>query len=94
MLIEIYSKDNCPSCLSVKKMLNDHNLLFNEYKIGIDISREDVLKRFPHATTVPVMVVDGAHVLDPDAFQFLTEQFLAKFTANSNSRPYSEFLNS
>jgi len=69
--VEIYTKDGCNNCDTAKRMLNEKNVEYVEYIVGRDISREDVLTRFPTAKTVPIMVVDGKTIKEVDQFQVL-----------------------
>lgn len=62
MIIEIYTKPSCPSCLNAKIFLQSKGLEYTEVKIGKDISREDFLEKFPTARTVPWVIIDGLFV--------------------------------
>lgn len=61
-MIDIYSKENCGYCDAAKKLLDGRNIVYNEIQIGRDISREDFMERFPHARTVPVILIEGKHI--------------------------------
>jgi glutaredoxin 3 len=54
----IYTKDNCGYCVSAKTLLKQKNLEYTEYKIPEDISREQVMEKFPGIRTVPVILED------------------------------------
>ena len=41
--IELYSRDNCEWCEFAKDLLATHNLLYTEYKFGVDYTK-DILK--------------------------------------------------
>lgn len=58
MKIEIYSKPHCRYCLASTDLLTAKAIPYTEYKINQHISREDFLKKFPEAKTVPVIVID------------------------------------
>jgi len=60
MKVIIYSKDNCPNCLKVKKKLNKYNpkILILEK----DISRDDFLKKFPNVKQVPQVIIDNKYI--------------------------------
>jgi glutaredoxin len=62
ILIELYTKPNCKACFNTKKYLTEHNLHYKEYSIGVDITRDAVLEKFPSAKTVPICIYDGAWV--------------------------------
>jgi glutaredoxin len=55
----LYTKLGCPLCETTKNILNENKVPFQEYKIGEQITREEVLKRFPTARMAPVIVVNG-----------------------------------
>lgn len=59
MIIEVYSKNNCPYCSEATKLLQTLNLPFEEKKVGIDVTREQLLKRIPSARSVPQIIIDG-----------------------------------
>lgn len=58
-MIEIYTKDNCGYCVAAKNLLKVKGIEYKEYHIPNDVSREDVIERFPGIRTVPVIVKDG-----------------------------------
>ena len=62
MTIEIYSKDNCPSCTQAKQLLTTHGKPYIEYKLDEHFSREILLSKFPEAKTFPVIVIDGFNI--------------------------------
>ena len=57
-MIKIYSKDNCSFCEKAKFLLKSKNIEFQELKIGVDITVEEIVKKFPGVRTVTI-VVDG-----------------------------------
>ena len=73
MLIELYTKPDCPMCDTAKRMLNEKKLSFHEYVIGRDITRDEVLSKFPEAKTAPVISLDGRMVREAKEFQLLVE---------------------
>lgn len=52
----VYTKENCPACVQLKNQLKQNEEVFNEIKIGKDISREDFIMKFPGQRTVPFVV--------------------------------------
>lgn len=62
MAIEVYSKANCPACVSAKQLLTTHGKNYIEYKLDEDFTREILLSKFPEAKTFPVIVVDGFNI--------------------------------
>lgn len=51
----IYTNDGCVPCHEAKEKLEKYNVSYEEYQIGKDISREDVIKKFPDAKVTPVI---------------------------------------
>ena len=65
----IYTKENCPNCEQTKSVLKENKIDFEEIVIGKDITRDEVLKKFPNAHFAPIVVHPdgfevGAHDLD------------------------------
>lgn len=52
-MITIYTKDNCPACLTAKAQLMAAGTEFKEIHIGKDITREEFMAKFPNVRTVP-----------------------------------------
>jgi glutaredoxin len=73
VLIEVYTKPDCPLCDTAKRMLNEKKLSFHEIVIGRDITREEVLEKFPEARVAPVISIDGRMVREATEFQLLVE---------------------
>lgn len=59
-MITVYTKDNCPACVSLKATLKQEGKPFKEINIGKDITREDFMRMFPTVRTVPYMVMEGS----------------------------------
>jgi glutaredoxin 3 len=64
MIIEIYSKDQCPYCdMAVRKAqamiqeTSEHT--YSVKKLGVDFGREEMLETFPTARTFPQIKIDG-----------------------------------
>lgn len=54
----VYTKDNCPACVTLKASLANAGEAFSEVKIGRDITREEFMAKFPTVRTVPYVVDD------------------------------------
>ena len=52
----VYTKDNCPACVTLKTSLAQAGEVFQEIKIGRDITREEFMEKFPTVRTVPYMI--------------------------------------
>ena len=55
-MITIYTKDNCPLCVTAKAQMTAAGQEFTEIHIGRDITREEFMEQFPHIRTVPYIV--------------------------------------
>ncbi len=58
-MVEVYSKENCAYCIKAKILLETQHMEFIERKIGVDVTREQLLEIAPQARTVPQIVIDG-----------------------------------
>lgn len=54
----VYTKDNCPACVTLKASLVKAGEAFQEVKIGRDITREEFMEKFPTVRTVPHVVTE------------------------------------
>ena len=52
-MIVVYTKDNCPACTTLKATYAQNGVVFEEVKIGRDITREEFMELFPSVRTVP-----------------------------------------
>ena len=52
----VYTKDNCPACVTLKASLVKAGESFKEVLIGRDITREEFMEKFPTVRTVPYMI--------------------------------------
>jgi glutaredoxin len=73
MLIEVYTKEECPLCETAKKLLKEKNVPFQELVIGKDVTREEVLAKFPGVKNAPVVSIDGRMIKEVADFQMLLE---------------------
>lgn len=63
--IEIFSSDKCKQCTELKKYLKEKNIDYTEYNIsGNDENRKTLIKL--GYMSVPVLLIDGNHVLGFD----------------------------
>lgn len=64
MKFTIYSKDNCPNCSRAVHVLTKGNLPFEQLKLDVDYTREELIVKFPQARTFPQIEFDsGAEVI-------------------------------
>lgn len=66
MDIEIYTKTSCSRCVSLKNTLLKHDVEYTEYVIGENISREEVLEKYPDAKMLPIVVYKSVKLADSD----------------------------
>jgi glutaredoxin len=55
----LYSKENCPACVTAKNTMIQNNIPYKEIMIGRDITREEFMEKFPGIRTVPHLVEDN-----------------------------------
>ena len=74
MKFTVYSKDGCPYCEKVKKVLELTNLQFVVYNLEEDFTREQFYAEFGEGSTFPQVICDdkklGGSV---DTIKFLKE---------------------
>ena len=58
MVVEIYSKDNCPYCDMAIRLAEQHANLHRVFKLDEDFGREMMAVKFPDARTFPQIIVD------------------------------------
>jgi glutaredoxin 3 len=58
----VWTKDACPYCVAAKALLEQQGIDYEEKKIGVDHTREQLLEAVPTARTVPQIFLDGTHV--------------------------------
>lgn len=66
----IYTKDNCPYCVSAKQLLEENGKEYIETNVGRDIRRDDFISLFPNVKTVPHIIINGEQI---GGFDKLTE---------------------
>ena len=59
MTFTIYSKDGCPYCIKVQKVLQLAELKFVIYKLDTDYSREEFYEKFGVGSTFPQVVLEN-----------------------------------
>jgi glutaredoxin len=79
MNFTVYSKDSCPYCDKVKKVLQLTDLKFVVYTLGEDFTKEEFYAEFGEGSTFPQVICDdkklGGSV---DTIKFLKEQQLIR----------------
>lgn len=73
-MVELYTKENCPACQQAKTLLISNNIDYVEYRLDRDIMKDDLQRKFPDVTMVPVIVVNGHQVGGNKELQLLIER--------------------
>ena len=55
----VWTKDACPYCVQAKALLEQRGIEYEEKKIGVNYTREQLLEAVPTARTVPQIFLDG-----------------------------------
>ena len=74
MIVELYTKPSCPHCVRAKQILQNHNISYNEFEMGRNITREELKNKFPKAKYVPIIIVDDEQLDGVGSLQLLLEQ--------------------
>tara|TARA_B100000212_G_scaffold338351_2_gene314736 strand:+ start:2522 stop:2776 length:255 start_codon:yes stop_codon:yes gene_type:complete len=64
MKIDVYTRYDppCNYCMATKSHLNKERIQFNEYVVGKDLTKDELMEQFPLARTLPVILIDGKYV--------------------------------
>lgn len=58
-LLTMYSRRQCSLCQQAKQLLEANNVPFRELIIEEDITRDDVIEKFPGRKMLPIIENDG-----------------------------------
>lgn len=58
----VWSKKDCPNCDKAKALLKTRDIEFEERKIGLDWTTEQLLEQVPSARSVPQVFLNGTHI--------------------------------
>lgn len=58
----VYTKPDCPHCVTAKQILKVNGIEFDEVIIGSDISLDDFKAQNPTVMSVPALFVNGNHM--------------------------------
>lgn len=58
-MIKIYTKDGCVFCERAKALVVESNLEHEIIHMPRDISRDDLMAKFPDARTMPIVTIDN-----------------------------------
>jgi glutaredoxin 3 len=62
MNIIIYTKNNCPNCLSAKQILTSKNMDYVEIDVELGSRWENLIKEFPDARQMPQIFINDQRV--------------------------------
>jgi len=79
MLIEIYSKEQCPYCDMAERVaqqfVQESEHKYEKYMLNVDFNREDMLAKFPTARTFPQIKIDGESIGGYTEFERFVRDF-------------------
>lgn len=62
MKATIWSKEHCPFCDQAKLILDIKKIAYEEKKIGVNASKEELLEAVPNAKSVPLIFIDDEYI--------------------------------
>lgn len=62
MNIILYTKSNCPNCVSAKQLLQSRDLQYVEVDVELGSRWENLLKEFPDARQMPQVFINDQRV--------------------------------
>jgi glutaredoxin 3 len=62
MKIIIYSKDNCPNCLTAKQILTSKNLEYIDVDVELGHRWKNMLREYPDARQMPQIFINDQRV--------------------------------
>jgi len=62
MQITIYTIPGCSYCTHVKELMRRANLSYEDYLVGKDITKTQLLQEYPLAQGFPYVIIDGEPV--------------------------------
>lgn len=75
MQIELFTKEGCDYCDRAKALLGLNDIEYKEHKIGVNVTRDEVIKKFPNIRTVPIILIDSEYI---GGYNELTEQLISR----------------
>jgi len=75
----VWSKINCPYCVSAVALLKQKGYDIEERKVGVEFTKEQLLEAVPTARTVPQIFLDGEYV---GGYDNLVKHFEVKDATN------------
>jgi glutaredoxin len=79
MKFKVYSKEDCPYCYKVKKILELTGSEFLVYNLGEDFTKEDFYNQFGEGSTFPQVLCDDQSIGGSvGTIQFLKEKQIVR----------------
>jgi len=75
----VWSKINCPYCVSAVALLKQKGYDIEERKVGVEFTKEQLLEAVPTARTVPQIFLDEEYI---GGYDNLVKHFEAKDATN------------
>jgi glutaredoxin 3 len=74
MIVEIYSKPQCPFCVQAKALAEREGHELTYKMLDEDFDREALMETFPGARTFPQIIVDGNKIGGYQEFKKLVDE--------------------
>jgi len=65
-MIDMYTRPGCSRCVVLKNFLRSQGVEYKEYIIDEDVTRDEVVAKFPGVTSLPIVVYKSV-LTDSDA---------------------------
>jgi glutaredoxin 3 len=62
MKIEVFTKPNCPNCVTAKQLLKAKGMEYREINLDSDALRAEFMSAYPDARQMPQIFFDGQRV--------------------------------
>ena len=85
MIVEIYSKNDCPYCVSAESICKQNPLLidYKKFMLDEDFTREQLFEKFPTARTFPQIVIDDEPIGGFTEFKAIIDNRRNKYKNNT-----------
>ena len=61
-MIEVYGREGCSYCTKARELLDERDISYEYIQLGVDVTKEEFVQKFPGQKTVPVIVAYGMKV--------------------------------
>ena len=79
MIIEIYSKEQCPYCDMAERIaqqfIQESHHKYTKFMLDVDFDREKMMEMFPKARTFPQIKIDGKSIGGYTEFERIIREF-------------------